>query len=540
MFSAPEVRDGVRKATAVPPGLAAFLATATIITLILFAFLLRATSGMFGFTLDDAYIHLALASHILDGHYGLNPNEAAAPSSSILFPFLLAALLKVGGGPTTVLFVNLAFTAVSIFILTVLIRDVGIDLSRLPTWRVVFAALAVLLGLNLIGVAFTGLEHTIHIADTLACFLGIVRTVRTGRIPWWLPVVLVLNPLIRFEGLAVWGAGIIVLWKQKRTVALLTFAVGLVSVGSFSLYLHHLGLPPLPSSVMAKSTVADSVGSGAALTRAISNFLQNFRQYGALQLLGILALLAVAFIRDRPGRGIALFAALPILAHLVAGVFGAFYRYEIYVLALGGAAVLVLYADIVSTWLVGTLFMFVLGILFWLGLQNGYVRTTLLTARAADEIYLQQFQMHRFAVDFWRKPVAVNDLGWVSYGNPNYVLDIVGLGSEAARMARAKARSGPLPENPIFGTASDGVAWMDQLVQQHNVDCVMIYTAWFPRQPTDWTEVATLKLDRQNFAAGNRTVTFFATTPAAVAGLEDALKRFAPTLPPGVTLTLKL
>ena len=257
MFSTLDAGDGVRKTIGIPPGLAAFLATATIITIILFVCVLRATGGVFGFTLDDAYIHLALASHILDGHYGLNPNEAAAPSSSILFPFLLAALLKVGGGPVTVLLVNLSFTAVSVFILMVLIRDAGIDLSRLPSWRVIFAALAVLLGLNLIGVAFTGLEHTIHIADALACLLGIVRTIRTGRMPWWLPVVLVLNPLIRFEGLSVWGAGIVVLWNQKRTAALLTFAAGLVLVGSFSLYLHHLGLPPLPSSVMAKSTVAE-------------------------------------------------------------------------------------------------------------------------------------------------------------------------------------------------------------------------------------------------------------------------------------------
>lgn len=543
MFSTPEPRQGVRKTAAIPPGLAAFLAAATVISAILFVLVLRATGGVFGFTLDDPYIHLALASHILDGHYGINPNEAAAPSSSILFPFLLAALLKLGGGQVTVLLANLFFTAVTVFILTVLLRDAGIDLSRVPAWRVVVAALALLLGLNLIGVAFTGLEHPIHVADTLACLLGIVRTIRTGRMPRWLPVVLVLNPLIRFEGLSVWGAGIIVLWRHNRTAALLTFAAGFVLVGSYSLYLHHLGLPPFPSPVMAKSTVAGSIGSAAALTHAIDNLLQNLKQYGAIQLLAILALLAVAVSRNLAVRGIALFVALPILAHLAAGVFEVRnHRYEIYVLALGGAAVLLLYADMISRWLAGTSLMFVAGILIWLGVQLGYVRTTLETSRAADEIYLQQFQMHRFAVDFWRKPVAVNDLGWVSYGNPSYVLDIVGLGSDAARVAREKARSGrrPVDLNPLFATPTDDVAWMERLVQQHHVEFAMIYTAWFPRQPSDWTEVATLKLDRQIVAAGDRTVTFFATTSAAVPALEDALKRFAPTLPPGVTLTLKL
>ncbi len=521
------------------PGLGTFLAMAAVIASVLFIFVLRATGGTFGFSLDDPYIHLTLASHILDGHYGINQNEAAAPSSSILFPFLLAALLKLGGGQIAIFLVNLSFTAVTVFILVVLIRNVGIDLSAASTWRVVVAALALLLGLNLIGLAFTGLEHPIHVADTLACLLGIVRTIQTGRMPRWLPIVLVLNPLIRFEGLSVWGAGIIVLWKHNRTAALLTLAAGLVLVGSYSLYLHHLGLPPLPSSVMAKSTVAGSVGASGALSHAIGNLLQNLKEYGAFQLLAILALLAVAVSRNVAVRGIALFAALPILAHLAAGVFGAFYRYEIYVLMLGVVAAVVLYADIVSRWFAGALPIFVVGILIWLGVQDGYVRATLLTPRAADEIYLQQYQMHRFAVDFWRKPVAVNDLGWVSYGNPNYVLDMVGLGSEAARVARTKARSGNRPAdlNPLFATATDDVAWMDRLVRQHRVDCAMIYTSWFPTQPTDWIRVATLELDRKTVAAFDRTVTIFATTPAALPELEDALKRFAPTLPSGVTLT---
>jgi hypothetical protein len=516
------------KESAIPPGLVPFLATAAITSAILFVFILRATGGSFGFSLDDPYIGLALASRIVDGHFGLNLNEAAAPSSSILFPFILAVLLKLGAGQMTLFFLNLFFTAVTAFILMVLVRDVGIDLSRVPTWRVVVVSLALLLGLNLIGIVFTGLEHPLHVADTLACLLGIVRTTRTGRMPRWLPFVLVLNPLIRFEGLAVWGAGIIVLWRQQRVAALLTFGVGLILVGSYSLYLHHLGLPLLPSSVMAKSTVASSIGSSGALAHAISNLLENLGQYGAIQLLAVLALLAVAFRHNLATRSIALFAALPILAHLVAGAFGWFNRYEIYILTLGGAALLVLYADVASGWLAGARRVFVVGVLVWLGVQHGYVRTTLLTPRAAGEIYLQQFQMHRFAVDFWQKPVAVNDLGWVAYGNPNYVLDLWGLGSETARVARAKAGSDP--------------AWMERLVQQHHVGLAMIFSEWFPTLPADWAEVATLTLKRDGkpVIAGERTVTFFATTPAAREELEGALKRFAPTLPPGVSLALKL
>ncbi|MBD0271632.1 MAG: hypothetical protein ICV73_06845, partial [Acetobacteraceae bacterium] len=47
------------------------------------------TGGHLGYTLDDPYIHLALAEQIARGHYGINPGEVTAPSSSVLWPFLL-------------------------------------------------------------------------------------------------------------------------------------------------------------------------------------------------------------------------------------------------------------------------------------------------------------------------------------------------------------------------------------------------------------------------------------------------------------------
>src|ERR1700722_4478646 len=43
------------------------------------------------YSLDDPYISLALGEQIAHGHYGINAAEASSPSSSILYPFLLAA-----------------------------------------------------------------------------------------------------------------------------------------------------------------------------------------------------------------------------------------------------------------------------------------------------------------------------------------------------------------------------------------------------------------------------------------------------------------
>src|SRR5262249_14612423 len=60
---------------------------------LLFLILLH-DGGHFTYTLDDPYIHLALARNIAFGGYGINPGEPAAPSSSILWPFLLAPFAR--------------------------------------------------------------------------------------------------------------------------------------------------------------------------------------------------------------------------------------------------------------------------------------------------------------------------------------------------------------------------------------------------------------------------------------------------------------
>ena len=48
------------------------------------------SNNFFTYTLDDPYIHLELAKNIFGGNHGINITEFSAPSSSIIFPFLLA------------------------------------------------------------------------------------------------------------------------------------------------------------------------------------------------------------------------------------------------------------------------------------------------------------------------------------------------------------------------------------------------------------------------------------------------------------------
>jgi hypothetical protein len=160
-----------------------------------------------------------------------------------------------------------------------------------------------------------------------------------------------------------------------------------------------------------------------------------------------------------------------------------------------------------------------------------YSRGTLDTPLSANNIYEQQYQMHRFVRDFYARPVAVNDLGWVAYRNPNYVLDLWGLGYEPARVAR-------------FASDVDAAAgrprrpWVEQLVAARPVDLAIVYDEWFADMvPPGWTRVARLWRSHSHLT-GNASVAFYAASPGAVADISVALQRFENALPPELRLEL--
>jgi hypothetical protein len=124
--------------------------------------------------------------------------------------------------------------------------------------------------------------------------------------------------------------------------------------------------------------------------------------------------------------------------------------------------------------------------------------------------------MHRFVADYLRMPVAVNDLGFVSYANPDYVLDLWGLGSEAAREARARR---------------DGPAWMESLALQKGVVVAMVYASWFPDIPASWRRIGVLDIRDKLRSVSDSQVAFYLTDPAAETRVRAALVAWSSTLP---------
>ena len=129
--------------------------------------------------------------------------------------------------------------------------------------------------------------------------------------------------------------------------------------------------------------------------------------------------------------------------------------------------------------------------------------------------------MHRFAVDYYNKPVVVNDLGYVSYKNDNFVLDIVGLASmEVQKQLR-------YPETPD---------WINTLTSKHNVKLAMIYDSWYPHLPDNWNKIAKLYLGKGKFAPAENVVSFYILDKDILDEVNDMINKFRKTLPEGVKL----
>ena len=500
--------------------------------------ILMLNHGVLLYALDDAYIHLGLAEHLLGGHYGINAAQASSPSSSILWPFLLAPF---GGLPRfewVPLILNLLAalgTAVTIPRLSTLVLGPAASGPGALFHAVLGVLLLVLF--NTAGLIFVGLEHSLQVLLTLLAVLQLFEVAGGGRPRGWLWPVLVLGPLVRYENLVLTLPALSFLWFMgHRRAALVTMASLAGLLVAFSLFLVGQGLPPLPSSVLLKM----GAGSVGVLDRLVQNLLHTWSGPW-LMLLG-LALFARVLVRGERGpRGFAIVILLAIFGHSLLGRFGAFHRYEIYVLAAAVTGAALVHRERIRGWfragprLAGAIALAVLALASGRSLYGLVV-----TPFAAHELYRQQYLMGRFAREVLRAPVAVNDLGLVAFRNPDFVLDLWGLGSPDVPEARKKFPA---------------MAWADTLCRRHDVRVAMVYDSWFLDRPASWKRVGVLHLvatldvpasgalamlvrlaHRRNgttVVVGSDRVSFYAVRPEDENRVRESLERFRSRLVEG-------
>jgi hypothetical protein len=142
---------------------------------VLLAGLLWRTGGTFVYVIDDPAIHLAVARRLaFDGTWGIVPGEFQSASSSPLWVPLLAPTQWLASGTAGEL-VPLAFAVIAGLAVVLLLQP---DLAvlrpgvRRPLDALAAGILPVLL-LALPALAFTGMEHTPHMAVTLGAVLAV-------------------------------------------------------------------------------------------------------------------------------------------------------------------------------------------------------------------------------------------------------------------------------------------------------------------------------------------------------------------------------
>lgn len=491
--------------------------------LALLAAILILNRGKLVYTLDDAYIHLALAENIARGHYGVNLAEASAPSSSILWPFLLAPLAASAAGDALPLLINIA-AALAALAVYARICLLVFDESEIPQGDLLFGITLLLLipATNLIALIFTGMEHSLQLFLAAAVVLGMILESRTGRAPWWLMAAILLGPLVRYENLVFSAVALLYLLVRGHIrLSVVTALVLGACMAGFTAFLRTQGLGPMPSSILAKSGY---VGSSRLIPTLINNLYLNLRdsQGGVLAVSLAFFLAAALFDRAKAERWFAAAIGLNVALHLVFGAIGFQMRYGAAIWTAALLALLYLYRDPLKAIAtrVGTGRTVVVATALMLGVSVFALISVAVAPIAASNIYRQQYQMHRFVTEFYQAPVAVNDLGYVSYANDRYVLDLWGLASPRALQARM---------------TSDDVDWMDALSRQYDVGLVMIYDHWFPRGvPHGWVSLGWLRNSGVTFGVANRSVHFYAVDQAAAERGKPLLQAFRQTLPPGV------
>jgi len=492
-----------------------------LVFLVELAAILILNAGHFTYTLDDAYIHLALAERIHGGHYGVNAGELAAPSSSIVWPFLLAPLAPWAVGEYLPLLINLGAALGTAFILNALLtRSLSRDRSAGSPYLQPFVLVLLLLCTDTLGLVFTGMEHSLQVFLSAAVLLGLVREAETRTVPKWLIAALVAGPLVRYENLALSVGGLLfLLARGHRRSAALAAAIILLTVGAFSGFLVHLGLGPVPASVVDKSPIVSHGG----VTGAVQAIRRNLAEpRGIMLVIAMLGLASAAASRStRPEeRLLAGTIALVVAAHLAAGRIGWYSRYDVSISAVTLLAILYVARDGLARWIEQTkaVIAAALAVLWSAAIGGYYVVGLIHVPLGASNIEEQQFQMHRFATEYYRAPVAVNDLGYVAFRNPGYVLDLMGLAS---------------PELQGLAEEPTDLSWMNDATRRHGVELAMVYDSWFPKRPPNWRKVGELRLGRKRVTVAGDTVAFYGLTGSGYRRGVEAAKSFAGTLPRG-------
>lgn len=500
------------------------------------------THGVFSYPIDDAFIHLAIGRNLAFYQtWGINPHEFVSAASSLLYPILVAIVIKLFG---THLIIPLLLNVIAgILLLAVLQR--WLQRQGIHPAAQFIVLLFVILLTPLPVLTMCGMEHTMQL---LFCVLfifsfsdSVAVLIRTDAKEWRLPRKVYLYGALltatRYEGIYLIGITCLVLLFHRKVF--LSLQLGLLTIlpilifGIFSIY---KGSYFFPNSVLLKSGAPPITVDGLTyffsedLPFRLSNSIIGYNTIATQRLLFMLPLTYLLFITQIRKAINYRFALIILMAavilHLSFTGFPNFPRYEAYLIGSSVSIIGALFAKYGKEMFHGgnnyirwVAAFTALIILFPLCIRS---RNAFQAIGQADiNIYEQQYQMGQFLHDhYYNTQVAVGDIGAVSFYTVGRKFDLVGLGN--LDIARSKRNN--------YYTAD----FLDLLSKRDSVKIAICYDYFTdPGLLQRWTKTATWQIPN-NVACGDAIVSFYAVDPAAKPDLLKNLRDYQGSLPTDV------
>ena len=499
--------------------------------------LLHNNAGHFVYTLDDPYIHMAIAKNVAyHGVWGITRHFFASSSSSLLWTSIIAlCYLMLGVNDLTPLILNiLVATGILVWLYAICRKLTDIH------WLTALLLVSVTILTSLPNLIFMGLEHTLHLLTTVmfAYYAAIDLSSKNKPSRAELIRLLVLAPsviLSRFEGLfLVFIVCCLYLVRKRFVQSVITGVVALLPIVIYGCISVAKGWMFLPNSVMLKGQQPDAYSVTALLefiNQAIEKGLNNPFLFRSL----LCAILLIAFFVFREKKFWTKYVILllvftcTLVFHVLFAQVGWFFRYEAYLVGFGVVA-----TGIVLMWFrldtmrgqsitKTTKNLFALLFIVLVSVIPFDMRTVYSISEipvASNNIYDQQYQMARFTKQFYNKQaIALNDIGAVNYYADVMCLDLWGLASmETAQLRMSRTYY---------------IRKMESIAHSYGVKIAVIYDTWFPNVPDSWMKVGEWSISR-NYVCGHKVVSFYAVSPEEKIRLPQTLRQFSPGLPSDV------
>lgn len=489
----------------------AYLGLALVMVLLMTASFTMRRGGVL-YPLDDSYIHLALARTLADtGVWGLLPDRPSAASSSPLWSVLLGLIAKLSPflPRTAFSWVPLIANLIAGAALVIFWRR---RLSHTP-WPNAGTLILILI-VPVPTIAMIGMEHVLHALLASLLAWSAARALEQERHPTVRQLIEIgalsgLAVATRYETLAVVVsvAALAIYYRRWLLIPATLLPTVLVVVGFGWLWVRNGGWW-VPNSFLLKAAPAIQGGVAAKITDHVLR--QGLPAIALVSVLvGSLALLWLAMRRRQGPERVLLFLGIACTGgQLIIGQIGWLYRYEAWLMALDGLAILLAASRLAQgrEWVFKAV---AIGLLILCAPRAGLSFAK--TARAAHDRDWEHFGPMDALAPLSGKAVLVNDIGVVSYYGKVRAIDVFGLADNESlrwkRERRMDARGARLFANKVGAKIGEFQICWD--LMRRNL-------------PAGWTLVEAWTGPR-NVVFGDLTVGFMAEPGSAEKQLRSAL-----------------